>query len=351
MKKILEKNIWEELSSQYNDYDLYKEKQIDKVEEGSKFDKKYDVLFKVRNFEKKDSEKISGTRYNYWKAVFKSVMKSKSFIVCLLLLILTISLAIIIPWGKPAGADSLSAKPDGDLNPEAPSSKHIFGLGVYGDDYWIQMWYGTRTTLLFTLFVASIQIFLGIFLGSIWGYYRKIDVMFIEFTRLLNIIPTIILWLVIIFVFNSYSIAVIVFAVSITSWIDLANVIRTQIILIKNSEYNIASHTLGSSGPKIIKRNILPKILPVVTQTACYAVPMAISIDATLSYYGFGFVSQVSLKNASLGSILQQVFQDDFWKQYPHLLIFPAIFITGISSLFFIMGKVFADSLDPKNHN
>ncbi|AGR41460.1 ABC transporter permease [Spiroplasma taiwanense] len=235
-------------------------------------------------------------------------------------------------------------------SPAKPNADEWFGLGKLGESLWNKMWIGTRTTLLFTLIIASIQILIGIFIGSIWGFYTKLDILFIEIVRFLNMIPSLILWLIIIFVFGgNSSFGILVFAISLTSWISLASIIRVQIILVKNAEYNIASKVLGTKGPKIIRKNILPKILPIIIQVSTFAIPTAIALDSLLSFYNFGFVKN-PLTETSLGVILNEVIADGTWQAYPYLLIIPICFIGGISLLFFFVGKVFADSLDPKLH-
>ncbi|AUM62845.1 oligopeptide ABC transporter permease OppC [Spiroplasma monobiae] len=302
-------------------------------------------LFKVIGAKHDESERITNKPYSYWKSVFNRVGKSKTFIISLILLVSIIVMAFSIGIGvDPVPID----RPGIDI--EAPSWGHIFGLGKFGEDLWTKMWIGTRTTLIFTFFVASIQILLGILLGSIWGFFSKLDLVFIEITRFLSLIPSLILWLIIIFLFGgTTSIPVLIFGISITSWITLAAVIRVQIMLVRNAEYNIASRVLGTPSSKIIRKNIMPKILPIVIQTSTFAIPTAIAIDALLAYYNFGFVTN-TLDQASLGSILNELLSGSDWEVYPHLLIIPVAFVGGISLLFFLVGKVFADSLDPKTH-
>ncbi|AKU79485.1 oligopeptide ABC transporter permease OppC [Spiroplasma turonicum] len=302
-------------------------------------------LFKIVGNKVEEAEKINNKPYSYWKSVFSRVIRSKTFLISLILLVIIILMSATIG----IGAEPVPVNPP-SVNIEAPSKEHIFGLGRFGEDLWTKMWIGTRTTLIFTLIVASIQILLGILIGSIWGYYRKLDIAFIEVTRFMTLIPSLILWLIIIFLFGGVStLPIIIFAISLTSWISLASIIRVQIIIIRNAEYNIASKVLGTPNYKIIKKNILPKILPIIIQTSTFAIPTAIGLDSLLAYYNFGFVTN-TLDQASLGSILNELLLGSDWEVFPHLLIIPVLFVGGISLLFFLAGKVFADSLDPKTH-
>ncbi|AKX34074.1 oligopeptide ABC transporter permease [Spiroplasma litorale] len=303
-------------------------------------------LFTYSN-EKKDIkvESIDSKPYSYWKSVLKTVIKNKVFIIALIILIVFLAMVATIAKGAvPTPTD----RPG--IGPESPSSEHLFGLGLMGEDLWNKIWVGTRSTLLFTIIIAAVEISLGIILGLIWGYYSKLDILFIEAIRFITLIPSLILWLLIIFLYNGKStIWVLVFAISITSWIGMATVIRVQTILVRNAEYNVASKIMGTRGPRIMVKNILPKILPIIIQTASFAIPNAIALDSLLSYYKFGFVKNITYE-ASLGSILNEIIVDTNWQLYPHLILIPVGFIGGISLLFFIVGKIFADSLDPKLH-
>nr|WP_215216274.1 hypothetical protein [Entomoplasma sp. MP1] len=82
----------------------------------------------------------------------------------------------------------------------------------------------------------------------------------------------------------------------------------------------------------------------------CFCNSEAIAIDSSLAYLGFGFISPDDRTKASLGSILNEVISDSSWQVNPHLLIVPLVFVGGVSLLFYLMGKVLADSLDPKTH-
>ncbi|AGM24988.1 oligopeptide ABC transporter permease OppC [Spiroplasma chrysopicola] len=317
---------------EFNDYD------INNLDES---------LFEIVGPQEEAVEKLSTKSYSYWKVVGRLLITSKTFIICAFFLALIILLTTIVPIGNIARPLPEDLPFPNQERPMAPTWQYIFGLGMSGENYWIKIWIGMRTTLLFTLVIATIQIVLGILIGSIWGFYRKTDIWFIEITRFLNLVPTLILWLIIIFALGK-SMIVIIFAVSITSWIALAEVIRVQIILVRNTEYNMASKMLGTRGHRIISKNILPKILPIIIQTISFAVPMSIAIDSTLNYFNFGFIE--GRENTTLGFILNEVLASSKWQDFPHLLIIPIVFIAGTSMLFFLFGKVFADVLDPKNH-
>ncbi|AXK51488.1 oligopeptide ABC transporter permease OppC [Spiroplasma alleghenense] len=324
------------MQDQKNENNLNNDFDIEKIDKD---------LFQIVGPQNEENERITTKPYSYWKTVGSILCKNWIFLVCTAVLLIIVLLAAIVPIGKIA-----VPKPGDitwDITQKNPSWDHLFGLGIQGEDFWNKIWIGTRTTLIFAVTISVIQIILGVVIGSIWGYYRRLDILFIEITRFISLVPTLILWLIIIFAFGQ-SWGVIVFAVSIVSWIGMAEIIRVQIILVKNTEYNIASRTLATPGYKIIGRNIMPKILPIVIQTASFSIPGAIAIDSTLNYFNFGFI--VGRENTSLGYILNEVLASSAWQDFPHLIIIPVAMIAGISIIVFLVGRVFADSLDPKNH-
>ncbi|AUF83398.1 ABC transporter permease [Mesoplasma syrphidae] len=301
-------------------------------------------LFEVVGDDLQSAEQIYTKPYKYWNTVLKKILKSYTFMICASILLIFIIMTCTVALGEKAVPEINTSNAN-----KLPSWEHWFGTGSKGEDLWNKVWIGSRSTMIFALLVFSIQAALGILIGSIWGFYRKVDLLFLEIVRFLTAIPTLIFWLVIIFIFDK-GMATIVFAISITSWIGLASLIRIQIILTRNSEYNTASKVLGSNGPRIIRKNIMPKILPIIIQTCAFVIPEAIAIDSTLAYLGFGFIPQNNNSVASLGSILNETLEGTAWQSYPHLLIIPLMIVGGISLVFYLIGKVLADSLDPKTH-
>ncbi|WP_036268834.1 oligopeptide ABC transporter permease OppC [Mesoplasma seiffertii] len=317
------------------------------------FDEIDSSLFTVVGAQSSESEHLASKPYSYWKSVGKLLFKSPTFLIAIAILITFIILAVVVPWGLEA---TPLEKPNlidpsnpivGSSRPHAPTWQYWFGLGVEGEDLWVKMWAGMRTTLLFAFILATIQLAIGIFIGSIWGYFKKTDIFFVQLTNILTLVPQLILLLFVIFVIKPGYWPVIL-GVSIQAWIAIATTVRVQIMLVKNTDYNTASISLGSSSGRIIQKNIMPKILPVIIQSGTFAIPNAISIDASLTFLGFGFIE--GRKETSLGQILNEVMAGTLWQNFPHLIIIPLVLTTTVSIIFFVVAKVFADSLDPKNH-
>ncbi|PPE06717.1 oligopeptide ABC transporter permease OppC [Mesoplasma corruscae] len=303
-----------------------------------------DSLFVIVGDDVTIAEHISTKPYSYWKTVFSKSFRSPTFIICTFILLVFITMACSVAIGKPAVPRDFVPS-----LPEPPSLQHLFGTGKNGQDLWTSVWVGSRTTLWFAIVIFLIQAFIGILLGSIWGFYSKLDLLFIQVTNFITLIPQLVLFMMIIYILGQGA-GVGILAVSITSWIGMASTIRFQIIIAKHTEYNISSVIVGSKGPKIIRKNIIPKILPIIIYQCSTAIPAAFSIDASLATLGIGIVKPGDNQNTSLGILMSSVMSGTDWQRYPHLLIIPLVFVGGLSLVFYLVGKVLADSLDPRTH-
>jgi len=306
--------------------------------------------FKIVGEKITESENLSSKPYNYWKTVGTMLIKSPVFVIAVIIIIaIIISMFTIAPIGMDL-VPLIGTEGRPGIGPAHPTWAYPFGLGLLGQNYLYYIWAGTRTTLLFALLITSIEVVVGLLVGLVWGYFRKSDIFFIQITNFLNLIPMIIFILFVLSLFQTRGYWILVFAVSIQIWIGMAATTRLQVMLVKNTDYNTASTFLGSNSGKIIFRNIMPRILPVIVQNASLAIPSAIGLDATLTFLGFGYIDANNTKETSLGFILTSVLEGTQFEVYPHLIIIPLVMITLISVLFYIVGRVFADSLDPKSH-
>lgn len=220
----------------------------------------------------------------------------------------------------------------------------LFGTNLLGQDLWALVWSGTRTSLFIGFTVAMIEAFIGIVIGVLWGYVRKLDRLLTEIYNVINNIPTTIVLILIAYILRP-GIGTLIFAMSLTGWVGMARFIRNQIIIIRDRDYNLASRCLGTGTFRIITRNLLPYLVSVITMRMALAVPGAIGNEVFITYIGLGLpVSIPSLGNLiNAGRKLISTSQS-------YQLIFPTIVLSIITISFYIIGNAFADAADPKNH-
>jgi len=122
----------------------------------------------------------------------------------------------------------------------------------------------------------------------------------------------------------------------------MANVVRGQVLLIKQNEYVTAAVAMGAKGPAIIRRHLIPNCVGTIIVTALFQIPQAIFVEAFLSFVGLGPAAPM----ASLGSLASSALSG--LRSEPYLLFFPAALISLLILAFNQFGDGLRDALDPK---
>ncbi len=217
-----------------------------------------------------------------------------------------------------------------------------FGTNGNGKDYWAQVWYATRASILLAVGVSLAQIILGVIIGLIWGYIRPLDRFFTELYNLINNIPTII-YMTLIALLVGKTMWTIGVALVLFGWLPTARNVRNLVFIYRDREYNLASRCLGTSVGRVLFRNIFPYLVSVIILRLALAIPSTIAYETTLTYLGL-----MDITVPSLGNLLRDA--KDRFLEYPHLLIFPALIVSVITITFYLVGNAFSDASDPRNH-
>ena len=327
-------------------------------------DKNVDDLFKVVGTSDEKIERLDSTPYSYWSLAFKHLFKNPFVFICLGILVLLIIFTIIGPILRPFPP----LKMEGGLYDMSeyhwdqvigPNAEHWFGVfypsrdSVFqGTDLWYIVWKGSQLSLILGAVVAVIDTIVGIVIGSLWGYFRWLDPILIEFRNFVNNIPTLLLDILLMQIFKpymkKYSFLIIVFLLTALGWVGLAGFIRNQIIIIRNREYNIASQTLGTSSVAMITHNLLPYLVSVIITVVSTAIPEAISAEVGLAYFNLSFIA--SDNQITLGQVLTSVCKSLSWAEHPYLLLAPMMVMAPLTITFFYLGLALADATDPKSH-
>lgn len=305
-------------------------------------------LFEFARFNKTSANKTGYSNYSYWGSTFKVFAKNKVAIFFFYLLIILLTFTIIQPYlpGQLSPTE-ISIDPDTNMQlvNQPPGKTFIFGTNSIGQDLWSRIWSGTRTSLFIGILVGLWEAIIGIIVGSLWGYVRSLDRIITEIYNVFNNIPTTIVMVLLTYIMKP-SIATLIFAMCITGWIGMARFVRNQIIIIRDREYNLASKTLGTSTTRIIFKNLLPYLVSVIMLRMALSIPAAIANEVFLTYIGLGLPINVS----SLGNLINEGRGVMMNSNLRYQLIFPSIILSLITISFYVIGNVFADSADPKNH-
>ncbi len=302
-------------------------------------------------FDAKDAESVGYSNYSYWRCTFQAFWKNKMARFLLIALVALLAFTIIQPF-LPGQKDPNEIFNTYDkygkafpMKNEGPSKEYWFGTDAVGHDLWSRIWSGTRTSLLMALIVASINCVVGITVGILWGYVRKLDAFLTELYNIMDNIPRTIILILMSYIMKPGMLTMIV-SMCIVGWLGMARFIRNQVVMIRDRDYNLASRCLGTNTRKIMFRNLLPYLVSVIMLQTALAIPMVISDEVFLTYCGLGMPKSV----ASLGGLVEDGRKVMMSPTLRYQLIFPALVVTFITVSFYLIGNAFADASDPRNH-
>ena len=313
-----------------------------------------DELFSHVNHDELESEKITAPRYSYWQSVFRVFFKKKINIIVLSVLVVLLIFTYVYP-----AIIHYDASVDPYINLMDSTAKHlnsqqamekfgknihwILGSGASGQSTFDAIWYGSSISVSMALICALINMTIGVVVGAVWGFSKKFDIFMTEVYNVIANIPYILLISVIVLIMSA-SFWTMVFALTITGWIAIAYFIRTQVIIIRDREYNLASRCLGTPITRIATKNILPFMTSVIVTLAATEIPSYISYEVFLSYIGMG-LSEMSLGKlieSSQSAMVTPGWGFEFWS--------PVAVASIIAVVLYIVGQNLGDASDPRTH-
>jgi oligopeptide transport system permease protein len=225
---------------------------------------------------------------------------------------------------------------------QAPSSEHWFGTDDLGRDIFVRTWEGARISLFIGLAAAFIDLIIGVIWGSIAGFRGgKTDEAMMRIADILWAIPYL-LMVVLLMVILDKGLLPMIIAMSITGWINMARIVRGQVLQLKNQEFVLASQTLGAKTSRLLFKHLIPNSMGPILVTMTLTIPSAIFTEAFLSYLGLGVPAPL----ASWGTMATEGVPA--LEYYPWRLLFPATFICLTIFAFNVIGDGLRDALDPK---
>lgn len=300
------------------------------------------------------TEQISAPAYSYWRSVWRLFFGKKINI--LLLVLLTALLVFTFVYPAVTGYDP---EIDPYVNLLDPGSKHlspgqameryghslrwILGTGAAGQSTFDAVWYGAGISVSLALVCALINLSVGVLVGAVWGFSRRVDVVMTEVYNIIANVPYVLLISVLVLIFSA-GFWTIVLALTVTGWIGIAYFIRMQVILIRDREYNLASRCLGTSMGRMIVRNVLPFMTSIIVTLAAAEIPSYISYEVFLSYIGLGLkeMSLGRLIGAAQSAMLTPGWELEFWS--------PVAVASLVAVVLYVLGQNLGDASDPRRH-
>ncbi len=326
--------------------------------------------------EEKQSLVVMRESVNFWKDGLRRLRKNKIAMVSFVIILLIAFVAYILPIFWPYGyADQV--KGSNNLAPfeysEAEQAKidagesvfpHILGTDRMGRDYAVRVMMGARVSLSVGLLASILVLIIGATYGAVSAFAGGwVDMIMMRITDILYTIPDILLIILLGMALkdpldslsqkpgfewmaklgpNMVSIFIIF---ALLYWVGMARIVRSQILILKESEYVTAARALGASGGRIIKKHLLTNCIGTLIVTTTLQIPSSIFTESYLSFLGLGVAAPLP----SLGSLATDAVKG--MNTYPHLLIAPALMISIMILVFNLFGDGLRDAFDPKLKN
>ena len=220
----------------------------------------------------------------------------------------------------------------------------LLGTNNAGKDLLICLASGARFSFILSIIVASVNLFVGAIYGSIEGYYGgKIDLIMERIVDIMASIPMMVVITLLKYHLNVSHIVILFVAFFITGWTGMAGRTRMQFYRFKNQEYVLVAKTLGAKDSRIMFKHIFPNAIGTLITSCVLVIPSVIFSETTLSYLGIVNLNTGSL--TSVGSLLAT--GQNFLFTYPHMILYPSIFISLLMLSFNLFGNGLRDAFNP----
>lgn len=299
------------------------------------------LKFKAAVFDSMLSEDTGYSNYSYWRSTLRTFFKNKAVMALVILIGLIIVMSFVYPMVSSVDPNAVV------LNPlewnRRPSAQHWFGTDTLGRDIWARAWYGCRNSFLLAFCIALSDVGIGMIVGAIWGYNKKLDPIMIEIYNIITNIPSTVYLVLLAYIMNTSYLTLFI-SMATRGWIVEARFFRNRILSIRDSEYNVASQCLGTPMRRIATKNIIPHIISLIIMEAALCIPYSIGSEVFLGFVGVG----LPVDAITLGNIVNHGRAS--FTLHPYQMLLPTIILCIITVAFYVIGNKFADASDPRNH-
>ena len=299
------------------------------------------LKFRAKVFDQMASENTGYSNYSYWRSTFRTFFRNKAVMMLVILIVAIIVMGFLYPAISDIDPNKVSLKRK-EWN-QRPSWEHWFGTDQLGRDIWTRAWYGVRNSFLLAFCIALSDVGIGMIVGAIWGYNKKLDPIMIEIYNVITNIPSTVYLVLLAYIMNTSYLTLFISMAS-RGWIVEARFFRNRILSIRDSEYNLASRCLGTPMRRIATKNIIPHIISLIIMEAALCIPYSIGSEVFLGFVGVG----LPVEAITLGNIVNQGRAS--FTLHPYQMLLPTIILCIITVAFYVIGNKFADASDPRNH-
>lgn len=267
---------------------------------------------------------------------FDWIRRNPTIVIGTAILALFVVVALIAPW---IANDPLDFEPLNRL--KRPSAEFWFGTDQFGRDVYSRVVYGTRISLIVGISVAVIATAIGLVIGVLCGYYRRVDDTVMRVMDGLMAIPAILLAIALITLMKA-SLFIVIVAISIPEIPRVVRLVRSVVLTVRGLPYIEAAIASGTRTRLIMTRHILPStVAPLIVQ-ATYVCAAAILTEAGLSFLGAGTPPEIP----SWGNVISM--GRTYFQISPWIIFFPGVMLAIVVLAINLVGDGLRDSLDPR---
>lgn len=267
------------------------------------------------------------------------VQSHKLFTIYTTLVVLIVLVALFAPFLAPQ--DPMASNMKNVLQP--PSAEHLLGTDKLGRDTLSRIICGTQTSLFMTICLVALMAIVGSVVGITAGYFGgRVETILMRFADMMLSFPGIVLAIAIAGILGG-SVINTILALVVVSWAKYARLVRSLVIKLRNQDFIQAAKVNGTTTFNILRRHVLPNVLPMVVITGAMDIGTMMMEIAGLSFLGFG----AQPPTPEWGLMLNEGRQ--YIQSAPWLMIFPGLAIFAVVAVFNMWGDALRDVLDPRN--
>jgi peptide/nickel transport system permease protein len=272
-----------------------------------------------------------------WRAALRVLLTDRVMLLSLALLLLLIAVSVFAPLL--ASHDPAALTPRKRL--QGVSADYWLGTDSLGRDLFARILYGGRLSITLALLVAASSVAVGLVLGIVAGYFRKLDAPIMRLMDGVMAIPGLLLAIAMVSL-GGARISTMVLAIAIPEVPRIARLVRSVVLSVREEPYVEAAFGMGSSVPRVLVRHILPSTINPLVVQATFVCAAAILTEAVLGFLGLGFPPEVP----SLGSIIAE--GRPYFQRAPWIILFPGTFLALLILAINMFGDALRDRLDPR---
>ena len=288
--------------------------------------------------EERDAQFVAMESKSFARNVWESFSRNRLALVGLILLALLVCAAIFGPMLSPYPYDGMDAM----SRNQSSTAAHWFGTDQMGRDIFTRVLYGTRVSLLVGFASTALNLVIGVLYGSIAGYVGgRVDMVMMRIVDVIYAVPAMIYMILLMLIFGS-NIYSVMLGICVNGWINMARIVRSQVMSLKEQEFSVAAFVIGASRRRILFRYLLLNSLGPIIVTVTLMIPQAIFTEAFLSFIGIG----ISAPMASLGTLAQDAKM--LMNVYPMQMVWPVLVICIVIFSLNFIGEGLETALNPR---